>query len=73
MGGRLGAPVDGLWELGRVHDDLQCLAGAATTDAPGALVRGGSLNDGAGTGIFAVNALNTPFLSHGAVGFRAAR
>jgi hypothetical protein len=60
----------GNWGL---SDDIQCLAGAGVSGAPGALIRGGNLLDGAGAGVFAVNALNTPFLSHGTVGFRSAR
>ena len=55
-------------------DDLQCLAGAATTGAPGALIRGGGFNDGTGAGVFAVDG-GFPALSNAydGIGFRAAR
>jgi formylglycine-generating enzyme required for sulfatase activity len=53
-------------------DDLQCLAGAATTGAPGALIRGGDL-DGANAGVFAVDGSDTPSDASNVVGFRAAR
>jgi hypothetical protein len=54
-------------------DDLMCLAGAATTEAPAALIRGGGFGNGADAGVFAVSGLNTPSGPHTDVGFRAAR
>jgi len=54
-------------------DDFQCLAGAATTDAPGALIRGGFFGNGSGAGVFAVDGLNPPSNANGLIGFRAAR
>jgi hypothetical protein len=64
-------PACGSW--GSFSDDTQCLAGAATTGAPGALVRGGSFFDGTGAGVFAVDGGSTPSSADVSVGFRAAR
>lgn len=56
-------------------DDTMCLAGAATTDGPSAVGRGGGYPDGAGAGVFAVSgwggAPATRTDLH--LGFRAAR
>lgn len=63
--------VDG---VGFVSDDTNCLAGASTTFAPGALFRGGDFTSGAGAGVYAVNGANSPFKACcDALGFRAAR
>jgi hypothetical protein len=63
----------GSW--GSFSGNHQCLAGAATTGAPGALIRGGnyfqSFLDEAG--VFAVDGLNAPSDAFYFVGFRAAR
>jgi hypothetical protein len=40
--------------------DEQCLAGAATTGEPGALVRGGLFSDGSSAGPFAVGGSGPP-------------
>jgi hypothetical protein len=62
----------GSW--GSFSDDLQCLAGAATTGAPGVLVRGLSFPTlGSLGGVFAVSGFNTPSDVVAALGFRAAR
>jgi len=61
----------GTW--GTFSDDSQCFAGADTTGAPGALIRGGDFNHGAGAGVFAVFGDNRPFDRLGSIGFRAAR
>ena len=58
--------------------DIQCLAGAATEGAPGALIRGGSFLSGTevfdfgSAGPFAVRAVSDPAFTD-AVGFRGAR
>ena len=49
--------------------DDQCLAGAATTGEPGALVRGGDRIDGTASGPFSVAGVFEPSYSGGAVGF----
>jgi hypothetical protein len=54
-------------------NDDNCLAGASETAGPGALIRGGAFNAGAGTGVFAVSGVNTPSSANGFIGFRAAR
>jgi formylglycine-generating enzyme required for sulfatase activity len=62
----------GSW--GAFSDDVQCLAGAATTGAPGALIRGGSWHFRTGAGVFAVDGGDLD-LSEGFpdIGFRCAR
>ena len=66
------SPACGSW--GSFSDDIQCLAGAATTGAPGALTRGGSfLIDGTNVGVFTVRGLDPPFSVIISFGFRAAR
>jgi hypothetical protein len=62
----------GDWPAG-YGDDIQCLAGADTTGAPGALIRGGYREDGPLAGAFAVYGGNHPSDSSDAVGFRGAR
>ena len=54
-------------------DDDQCIAGAAATGEPGALLRGGSFVSGALAGPLAVLGTNPPSGSNGTVGFRCAR
>ena len=53
--------------------DFQCLAGAATTGEPGALVRGGSFLQGATAGPLAVIGYLGPTVQDITVGFRCAR
>ena len=53
--------------------DHQCMAGAATTGEPGALVRGGSFQYGFADGPFAVGAIYGPSVFDDSVGFRCAR
>jgi formylglycine-generating enzyme required for sulfatase activity len=53
--------------------DDQCLAGAATTGEPGALLRGGDFFIGASAGPLTVNGFNEPSGSFSSVGFRCAR
>jgi hypothetical protein len=67
------AANSGSW--GAFSDDLQVMAGAATTGAPGALIRGGGSNSGVAGGVFAVRASVSPSdsASFPDVGFRAAR
>lgn len=63
----------GSWDA--IGDDYQCLAGAATTGPPGALLRGGSFGDGTSAGPFAVigRSLDGPSASYQFFGFRGAR
>ncbi len=61
----------GSW--GSFSDDFQCLAGAATTDPPGALLRGGDFGDGTAAGVFAVAGGAAPSRTLTSLGFRAAR
>jgi formylglycine-generating enzyme required for sulfatase activity len=68
----------GTWSAGvSPTGDDQCLAGAATTGEPGALVRGGNFIGGFGggksAGPFQVNGFNEPSGSNGGFGFRCAR
>jgi len=65
----------GAWSAGvSPTGDEQCLAGAATTGEPGALLRGGFfLGSGAGAGPLAVVGSAPPSLAAGAFGFRCAR
>jgi formylglycine-generating enzyme required for sulfatase activity len=58
---------------GSFSDDLQCLAGAATTGAPGALIRGGFFLNGTLDGVFAVSGNFAPSDALDSFGFRAAR
>jgi hypothetical protein len=61
----------GSW--GGFSDDAQCLAGAATTGAPGALLRGGVFGVGTLAGVFAVDGFSAPSSAGSNIGFRAAR
>ena len=62
----------GSW--GAFSDDSQCLAGAASTGGPGALLRGGAFNGGTVAGIFSVVGFFSPSPTGGdGSGFRAAR
>jgi len=64
----------GTWSAGvSPTADTQCLAGAATTGEPGALLRGGYFSDAALAGPLAVFGLSVPSRSNGGVGFRCAR
>ena len=58
---------------GGFTDDVNCLAGAETAGGPGALIRGGSFENGAGAGPLAVNGLGQPSLALNIFGFRCAR
>jgi hypothetical protein len=53
--------------------DVQCLAGAATTGEPGALLRGGGFFNDAAAGPLAVNGFGTPGVAESGTGFRCAR
>ncbi|MBM4246883.1 MAG: hypothetical protein FJ148_24335 [Deltaproteobacteria bacterium] len=53
--------------------DDQCLAGAATTGEPGALLRGGNFFSGTGAGPLTVRGDSEPSLSIVSIGFRCAR
>jgi formylglycine-generating enzyme required for sulfatase activity len=53
--------------------DSQCLAGAATTGEPGALVRGGSAGSGLSAGPLAVDGRGQPSTAYDGFGFRCAR
>ena len=62
----------GSWPAG-YGDDKQCLAGAATTRAPGILRRGGNFGVGTSAGPFAVLGYDEPSDSSVYIGFRGAR
>jgi formylglycine-generating enzyme required for sulfatase activity len=53
--------------------DYQCLAGAATTGEPGALIRSADFASGAGAGPFEVTGRASPSESSSSLGFRCAR
>jgi hypothetical protein len=53
--------------------DAQCLAGAATTGEPGALIRGDCFLDGTNVGPFSVAGTLSPSVSSLGIGFRCAR
>jgi Sulfatase-modifying factor enzyme 1 len=62
----------GSW--GTFSNNYQCLDGAELTGEPGALIRGGDFNHGAGAGVFAVFGSRGPSDGGlGSIGFRAAR
>jgi formylglycine-generating enzyme required for sulfatase activity len=64
----------GTWSPGvSPTGDDQCVAGAATTGEPGALLRGGSFVSGELAGPLAVLGSNPPTGSNGTVGFRCVR
>jgi formylglycine-generating enzyme required for sulfatase activity len=50
-----------------------CLAGASTTPGPGALIRGGSWDNGTYAGVFAVSGSRAPSVAGSFIGFRCAR
>jgi len=53
--------------------DSQCLAGAATTGEPGALLRGGSFGSGSSAGPLTVDGRREPSSANSSFGFRCAR
>jgi formylglycine-generating enzyme required for sulfatase activity len=53
--------------------ETQCIAGAAGTGEPGALLRGGSFFSGSLAGPLAVLASNPPSGSNNGIGFRCTR
>ena len=64
----------GSWSAGvSPTGDQQCLAGAATTGEPGALLRGGSFMDGQHAGPLLIGGGNGPSWSAFMAGFRCAR
>jgi hypothetical protein len=64
----------GTWSAGvSPTGDDQCLAGAATTGEPGALLRGGGFSNGSDAGPLAVDGGNGPSRAYFNVGFRCAR
>jgi Sulfatase-modifying factor enzyme 1 len=64
----------GAWSAGiSPTTDEQCLAGAAATGEPAALLRGGDFTLGTNAGPFAVGATDGPSRSGGSDGFRCAR
>ena len=64
----------GTWSAGvSPTGDQQCLAGAATTGEPGALLRGGYFSNGTFAGPLTVNGFNGPSYADGRIGFRCAR
>ncbi len=59
---------------GGFSDDDQCLSGAATTGPPGALLRGGSFQNGPFAGVFYVNGAMEPnAFGAESIGFRCGR
>jgi formylglycine-generating enzyme required for sulfatase activity len=58
---------------GFAPNDAMCLAGASTTEGPGALVRGGNMGYGSSAGIFAVGPVTPTFVERSLIGFRCAR
>jgi hypothetical protein len=63
----------GTWSAGvSPTGDDQCLAGAATTGEPGALLRGGGFNFSSNAGPLSVNGIGPSFAGNN-VGFRCAR
>ncbi len=68
------SPTCGTWSAGvSPTGDDQCLAGAATTGEPGALLRGGFFANGSSAGPLAVVGLFEPSIADSSVGFRCAR
>ena len=66
--------VCGTWSAGvSPTGDLQCLAGAATTEEPGALLRGGDYFNGAADGPLTIYGANGPSFEFRSFGFRCAR
>ena len=57
-----------------VAGDDMCLAGASTSEGPGALLRGGGPSEAYGAGIFAVSGFNSPSgITGSVIGFRCGR
>jgi formylglycine-generating enzyme required for sulfatase activity len=54
-------------------NDFQCILGAETSGAPGALIRGGDFYNGTTSGPLAVDASVSPFFVRENLGFRCAR
>jgi len=76
VGGGLGAAVDDVQHLeGRRQPDgrRSVLVDAATTGEPGALLRGGSRNDGTDAGPLSVVGFVAGSNANGNTGFRCAR
>jgi len=63
----------GTWGAVSATGDSQCLAGAATTGGPGALLRGGFFNNASTAGPLSVLGNNEPFNFFFGIGFRCAR
>jgi formylglycine-generating enzyme required for sulfatase activity len=64
----------GSWSAGvSSTGDFQCLAGAATTGEPGALLRGSFFSDGTGAGPLTVSGSFGPSNARNGIGFRCAR
>jgi hypothetical protein len=63
----------GMWSSYAATTDAQCLAGAAATDEPGPLLRGGSFVDGSGAGPFHIEGRVQPFFAFSFFGVRCAR
>lgn len=64
------------WPAVDFGNDLSCLgqgSGETSTRFPGALTRGGSFNDGAGSGPFTVSSAARPSVETNGIGFRGAR
>lgn len=53
--------------------DQQCLAGAAASGEPGALLRGGNFASGTGAGPLAILGIYGPSGVSGGIGFRCVR
>jgi formylglycine-generating enzyme required for sulfatase activity len=69
-----GSTTCGVWSADvSPTGDFQCLAGAATTGEPGALLRGGGFINGSDAGPLGVNGLNDPSFASFVVGFRCTR
>jgi len=67
------ASTCGSWGTFSPTSDIQCLAGAATTGEPGALIRGGFFLDGSNAGPLSVAADNQPSNTSSGIGFRCMR
>ncbi len=63
----------GSWSSVSLTGDSQCLAGAATTGEPGALLRGGSFGYGSSAGPLAIFGTEPPSTSYMTIGARCAR
>ena len=64
----------GTWSAGvSPTGDTQCLAGAATTQEPAALLRGGTFGSGTGAGPLTIDGSNEPSDPNADIGLRCAR